>query len=109
MEGTAVDKTNALQIDVPLNKITDSNYLVGVYDQETDKITGAHVQIGSSLPPSTSGRRYEFINETPMLDLVKHHFEGWNNTGVTFWLNRETGGIVDCTALANEQSATAGT
>jgi hypothetical protein len=105
---TDVNKMDAIRVDIPFNEIDANHYLRGEYNKDTDNLLAAKVVTEKTVPANASGRYYQNIDDMPLIDLVKHHFEGWNNQGVSFWLDRNTGGIIDCTALETGKSTATG-
>lgn len=101
-----VNKMDAVKVDVPLEKIDGNHYLLGTFDN-SDRLTQVQTVIDNRPPMRASDRRYELLDEEPLINLVQKHFEGWKGTAVSFWFNRDTGGIIDCTALETAQSASA--
>jgi hypothetical protein len=106
LTANAADTT--MKFDVLERDINDKHWLLQGFDLDNDKLVQVSTVIESNAPPSNSRRRYEIVGDMPLDELVRHHYPAYQNGGVTFIFNEDTGGIIDCVPLETTQSATAG-
>lgn len=99
---------NTLKVDVFEKDIDDKHWLLQSFDLDTDKLVNVSAVIESTPPATNSRRKYEIVGDMPLNELVRHHYPAYENGGVSFIFNSDTGGIIDCVPLDATQTATAG-
>ena len=105
---TATADDNTMKFDVLEKDINGKHWLLQGFDLDSDKLVQVNIVIESAPPASNSRRRYEIVGDMPLDELVRHHYPAYQNGGVSFIFNSDTGGIIDCVPLETTQSATAG-
>jgi hypothetical protein len=105
---TGIAADNTMKVDVPERDINERHWLLQAFDLDTDKLVQVTTGIEPAAPPNNSRRKYQIVGDMPLNELVRHHYPAYQNGGVSFIFNAETGGILDCLPLGTGQSKTAG-